>query len=441
MATVAGASSTARASRAGTTRPTSRRTPRSSPTRRRRRSPRTCGPRSRTTWRATPTGARAADPGAARRAARARLVSPTAVEQVACVMRLTPGYLISVATFYDMFEHGPGGEHTVYVCTNISCSLRGARPDLRGDAVGRRRRPAFNIRAFECLGACDIAPMASVERRLRRPARARPTARRSSQTCATGARPWTQAAAPPPPRRATRPAGRRPRWPTRSPPAVRRRRASDAAGEKDDVRTTRCRSSSTDIDEPGLNTLDVYRRRGGYEQLAARARDDPRTTCSTSCRRPACAAAAAPASPMGSKAVLPAQGRHGQVPRLQRRRVRARDLQGPRAHAEEPAPADRGHGHRGPRGRRQPRLHLHPRRVRLRRRHPRRRAGRGQGGGLRRRSSSARTSPSTCGSTAARAPTSAARRPRCWTRWRASAATRASSRRSRPSRASTRARR
>jgi len=90
-------------------------------------------------------------------------LSPTAVEQVAAVMRLTPGYLIAVATFYDMFEHRPVGEHTVFVCTNISCSLRGAdriyeaMQDLAGDD------PRFNIRGFECLGACDIAPMASVD--------------------------------------------------------------------------------------------------------------------------------------------------------------------------------------------------------------------------------------------------------------------------------------
>jgi NADH-quinone oxidoreductase subunit E len=98
------------------------------------------------------------------RAAQARhgWLSPTAVEQVACVMRLTPGYLIAVATFYDMFETAPCGEHTIYVCTNISCSLRGADQIYEAmlDAAGDDA--AFNVRAFECLGACDIAPMASV---------------------------------------------------------------------------------------------------------------------------------------------------------------------------------------------------------------------------------------------------------------------------------------
>ena len=89
-------------------------------------------------------------------------LSPTAVEQVAAVMRLTPGYLIAVATFYDMFEHRPVGENTIYVCTNISCSLRGA--DRVYDALREQAGddPAFNVRSFECLGACDIAPMASV---------------------------------------------------------------------------------------------------------------------------------------------------------------------------------------------------------------------------------------------------------------------------------------
>jgi NADH:ubiquinone oxidoreductase subunit E len=88
--------------------------------------------------------------------------SPDAIWQAACVMRLTPGYLISVASFYDMLETRPVGHQRIYVCTNISCSLCGAdellarvEEELGGD-------PDFNVRSFECLGACDIAPMASV---------------------------------------------------------------------------------------------------------------------------------------------------------------------------------------------------------------------------------------------------------------------------------------
>jgi NADH-quinone oxidoreductase subunit E len=88
--------------------------------------------------------------------------SPEAIEQVACVMRLTPGYLTAVATFYDMFEMRPVGRNTVYVCTNISCSLRGGRELYAAVQEAAGEDPDFNVRNFECLGACDIAPMASV---------------------------------------------------------------------------------------------------------------------------------------------------------------------------------------------------------------------------------------------------------------------------------------
>ena len=89
--------------------------------------------------------------------------TPEGIEQAACVMRLTPGYLTAVATFYDMFETVPKGGHDVYVCTNISCSLCGADELYEAflEEVGDDAR--FNLREFECLGACDIAPMVSID--------------------------------------------------------------------------------------------------------------------------------------------------------------------------------------------------------------------------------------------------------------------------------------
>jgi NADH:ubiquinone oxidoreductase subunit E len=89
--------------------------------------------------------------------------SPEAIAQVACVMRLTPAYLTSVATFYDMFELEPKPPHDVYVCTNISCSLRGADEFFQAMLSAAADAPEVNVRGFECLGACDIAPMASVD--------------------------------------------------------------------------------------------------------------------------------------------------------------------------------------------------------------------------------------------------------------------------------------
>jgi NADH-quinone oxidoreductase subunit E len=89
--------------------------------------------------------------------------SPEAIEQVACVMGVTPAYLDSVASFYDMLENHPVGRHSVYVCTNISCSLRGADALLAAIGEAAADDADFNVRSFECLGACDIAPMASVD--------------------------------------------------------------------------------------------------------------------------------------------------------------------------------------------------------------------------------------------------------------------------------------
>jgi NADH:ubiquinone oxidoreductase subunit E len=88
--------------------------------------------------------------------------SPTAIEQAACVMRLTPAYLVAVASFYDMFSLEPKGRNDVYVCTNITCSLRGADELLQDMLAVAGDDPDFHVRSFECLGACDIAPMASV---------------------------------------------------------------------------------------------------------------------------------------------------------------------------------------------------------------------------------------------------------------------------------------
>jgi NADH-quinone oxidoreductase subunit E len=91
--------------------------------------------------------------------------SPEAIHQVAAVMQLTPAYLTSVATFYDMLENRPEpkGHHDVYVCTNISCSLRGADHVLDAMVAAAAMHQNVHVRAFECLGACDIAPMASVD--------------------------------------------------------------------------------------------------------------------------------------------------------------------------------------------------------------------------------------------------------------------------------------
>jgi len=89
--------------------------------------------------------------------------SPKALEQVGCVMQLTPAYLLAVASFYDMLETVPRPVHDdVYVCTNISCSLLGGDEMLDAMIAAAAGDETIHVSSFECLGACDIGPMASI---------------------------------------------------------------------------------------------------------------------------------------------------------------------------------------------------------------------------------------------------------------------------------------
>jgi NADH:ubiquinone oxidoreductase subunit E len=93
--------------------------------------------------------------------------SDDAIKQVAAVMQVTPAYLSSVATFYDMLRTKPVGSRYVYVCTSVACHLRQADEVYEAikeaaDVIGLED---VEIREFECLGACDMAPMASVDGR------------------------------------------------------------------------------------------------------------------------------------------------------------------------------------------------------------------------------------------------------------------------------------
>jgi NADH-quinone oxidoreductase subunit E len=104
--------------------------------------------------------------------------TPEGIRQAAAVMGVTPGYLESLATFYDLYRTSPVGRHQVLVCHNISCWMRGA-DDLLGafcEAAGADAHEADHggvssadgevlVTGFECLGACDIAPMASIDER------------------------------------------------------------------------------------------------------------------------------------------------------------------------------------------------------------------------------------------------------------------------------------
>ena len=94
-------------------------------------------------------------------------LTPDAMTEVAAALELDPGYVEGVATFYSLFHLSPVGQHRFYVCTNLSCMIRGANEivsHLKG-AIGVATPEEvssdglFSYEEVECLGACEYAPM------------------------------------------------------------------------------------------------------------------------------------------------------------------------------------------------------------------------------------------------------------------------------------------
>ena len=96
-----------------------------------------------------------------------------AMTEVAELLKLDPGYVEGVATFYSLFHLEPIGKHHFYVCTNLSCTLRGAADIC--DHIKRRigvddfqevsTDGLFSVEEVECLGACEYAPMMRYQHR------------------------------------------------------------------------------------------------------------------------------------------------------------------------------------------------------------------------------------------------------------------------------------
>ena len=93
------------------------------------------------------------------------------MDAVADYLDLPPIQVYEVATFYSMFETGPVGRHSVSVCTNVACMLRGAEEIVAhieqrlGIKTGGSTADGriFLKKEEECLAACCGAPMMMVD--------------------------------------------------------------------------------------------------------------------------------------------------------------------------------------------------------------------------------------------------------------------------------------
>jgi len=97
-------------------------------------------------------------------------VDPAAAKELAALFEIQPVEVHEVLSFYNMFYTEPQGRHHVYVCTNVPCSLRGARSLLRGleaylgvHAGQTTQDGRITIGHEECLGSCGTAPVLRID--------------------------------------------------------------------------------------------------------------------------------------------------------------------------------------------------------------------------------------------------------------------------------------
>jgi NADH-quinone oxidoreductase subunit E len=98
-------------------------------------------------------------------------LTPELMDAVAEYLSLEPISVYEVASFYSMLETQPVGRHSISVCTNISCMLRGGEEMVAylesklGVRVGESTADGkfYLKREEECLAACAGAPMMMVD--------------------------------------------------------------------------------------------------------------------------------------------------------------------------------------------------------------------------------------------------------------------------------------
>jgi NADH-quinone oxidoreductase E subunit len=96
-----------------------------------------------------------------------------AMRHIAPLLGMTPAEVDDVATYYVMFHKAPVGKYVLQVCRTLSCALNGAErvtealSEKLGIGIGETDASGmFTLLEFECLGACDRAPVVMVNNEL-----------------------------------------------------------------------------------------------------------------------------------------------------------------------------------------------------------------------------------------------------------------------------------
>ncbi len=96
-------------------------------------------------------------------------VAPDCILAIAGLLEIDPIDVKEVVSFYHMFHDHAVGQSHLQVCTNLSCSMRGARGLVRGLEEILGVRPGemtpggeFSVEEVQCLGSCGSAPVVQV---------------------------------------------------------------------------------------------------------------------------------------------------------------------------------------------------------------------------------------------------------------------------------------
>ena len=93
----------------------------------------------------------------------------TVYQAIAEILDIPEIYVFEVASFYTLYNREAVGKFHLQICTNVTCMLLGAyglldhlerRLGIRAGATTDDGR--FSLRAVECIGACDRAPVMMV---------------------------------------------------------------------------------------------------------------------------------------------------------------------------------------------------------------------------------------------------------------------------------------
>jgi NADH:ubiquinone oxidoreductase subunit E len=100
-------------------------------------------------------------------------LSREALDEVALTMNIPTAHIWGVATFYHYFKLKKPGKYVISICMGTACYIKGVkeileklREELSTDIGGVSPDGLFSLEEARCLGACGLAPVMMIDRKI-----------------------------------------------------------------------------------------------------------------------------------------------------------------------------------------------------------------------------------------------------------------------------------